>query len=69
MLIVGLMWLPLWAALAGAEETLRERRQSPFADGIQPPLHKFEPRRVVPTHAHRKSEPWVTSIFRADDRR
>ncbi|CAF4359460.1 unnamed protein product, partial [Adineta steineri] len=33
------------------------RRQSPFADGIQPPLHKYEPRWVLPTYAHRKSEP------------
>jgi hypothetical protein len=34
----------------------RLRRQSPFADGIQPPLHKYEPRRTLPLHAHRISE-------------
>ncbi|CAF1169204.1 unnamed protein product [Adineta ricciae] len=34
----------------------RVPRQSPFADGIQPPLHKHEPRRVIPTHAYFKSE-------------
>ncbi|CAF3518149.1 unnamed protein product [Rotaria sp. Silwood1] len=34
----------------------RLRRQSPFADGIQPSLHRYEPRRILSTNAHRKLE-------------
>lgn len=37
----------------------RSRRQSPFGDGVQPPSHLYEPRRVLPSYAHQKAEPHV----------
>ena len=37
----------------------RLRRNSPFVDGIQPPSHLYEPRRVLSTDAHRKAEAYL----------
>ncbi|CAF0782034.1 unnamed protein product [Adineta steineri] len=54
---IFLICINLCTVLTNSNQTDRLRRQSPFADGIQPPLHKHEPRWVLPTHAHRKSEP------------
>lgn len=40
----------------------RLRRQSPF-DGLQPQIDKFQPRRILSTHAHRKMEAYINFIF------
>ena len=55
--IVLLLYLPLMVANLSSDT--RVRRQSPFGGGVQPPKHLYEPRRVLPTYAHRKAEPHV----------
>ncbi|CAF3596141.1 unnamed protein product [Rotaria sordida] len=51
-----LLYISLRIILTNSEQINRIRRQSPFADGIQPPSHLYEPRRILSTYAHRKLE-------------
>jgi len=56
MLTLLLLYINLCIASIDFDEIHRIRRQSPFLDGIQPPVHKDEPRRILSTSAHRKAE-------------
>ena len=55
MLILLLLFISLCTASVDFDDNHRIRRQSPF-DGIQPPLHKYEPRKMLSTGAHWKPE-------------
>ncbi len=57
MLIYFFLYINLCIASTDVNENNRLRRQSPFLDGIQPPVHTYEARRVLQTTAHRKAEP------------
>lgn len=45
--------------MTSLNNTNRLRRQSPFADGIQPTTNKYEPRRLLSTSAYRKLESYA----------
>lgn len=62
MIKLFLLCLNISVVLANIEQSNRVRRQSPFADGIQPPSHLYEARRVLSTSAHRKVESYVSFI-------
>jgi len=51
-----LLCLNLYTVSTDLTQMTRLRRQSPFLDGIQPPVHKHEARRVLSSDGHRKSE-------------
>jgi hypothetical protein len=51
-----LLCINICTASTNLPQINRLRRQSPFLDGIQPPVHKHEARRVLSLDAHRKSE-------------
>jgi hypothetical protein len=55
MLKLLLLCINLCTVTTSFNQTNRLRRQSPFGDGIQPSSHKYEPRRMLPTYAHRKA--------------
>ena len=59
MLIYLFLCLNLWIVSTNPESINRLRRQSPFADGIQPSIERFEPRRILSHLAHRKAESHV----------
>ncbi|CAF1920706.1 unnamed protein product [Rotaria magnacalcarata] len=51
-----LLCLNICVVSTNFSQNYRVRRQSPFADGVQPPSYLYESRRILATNAHRKTE-------------